>query len=287
MAGKYLVVVSGMSAIPRSLRKHVQDEILKEYSAFDLDFDFTGRKRARDLAVRFSDEVPIWGAYGESSRPWIGGEQESGESTIYVGMMRAMRLETSPEECEIAFPESVASLGSLIANTAIHEIGHMVGLDTGGYDSAGHTSDVKNYMWDASGFLVGGAKLNTYVSRVFEYTVKRGDTLSGIVLRYRLGTLDKCRIGPTKLTWTMAWDHPGNKQAGFVGDTKKSGKPGRIANSPHWIYPGEKVALVNQNYRTQKYRLYMPGFVGAKKFTDDQIKTMKQFIADRLAAGKG
>jgi hypothetical protein len=31
----------------------------------------------------------------------------------------------------------------------------------------------------------------------------------------------------------------------------------------------------------------MPGFVGQKQFTAAQLNTMKQFIADRVAAGKG
>jgi hypothetical protein len=111
--------------------------------------------------------------------------------------------------------------------------------------------------------------------------------MSGIVDRYRRGVLDTCRIGPTKLTYQMVWEHPANKQMGFVAHPTKSGKAGRRVNDPNWIYPGEKVGLINQNLRTQQYRQNFRGFLGTKTFTDQQVETMKDFIARRLADGSG
>ena len=148
-----------------------------------------------------------------------------------------MRLQTSATACEAAFPETEAALGSIIANCAIHETAHMLGLDTGGIDDGGHTDDPDNYMWDP-GTLPGG---NTHVSLLFEYTVKPGDTLYGIVQRYISGTLDTCRIGSTDLTVSDVWQHPANKEMGFVAYPKKIVTPGRRANDPNSIYPGERL----------------------------------------------
>jgi len=138
-------------------------------------------------------------------------------------------------------------------------------------------------MWDP-GTLPGG---NTHVSLLFEYTVKPGDTLYGIVQRYISGTLDTCRIGSTDLTVSDVWQHPANKEMGFVAYPKKIVTPGRRANDPNSIYPGEKVALINHNLRTQAYRRTFAGFLGKKSFTNEQIDAMKKFIAQRLAIGKG
>ncbi len=137
-------------------------------------------------------------------------------------------------------------------------------------------------MWD-SGSMAGPVTRAPF----FEYTVKPGNTMFGIVQSYVAGTLDRCRIGPSDLTYNAVWQYTQNRQPGFVADPAKSGIRGRRPNDPNWIYPGEKVALPNTNFRTQDYKHYMPGFLGNKSFTDDQIDTMKKFIAQRLAAGKG
>ena len=281
---KYLVVYKAFeSVVPRSLRGFVQHKITDELAPFGLDLDFTGKRTPRDLLVTFSGENPGWPAYGESARIRVNGIAGSGDSTIWVGAMKTMRLATSPQACEPAFPETEDSLGTLIANTTIHETAHMLGLDTGGFDDGGHSSDTDNYMWDA-GTMPGG---DTHVSRVFEYIVKTGDTLNAIVQRYITGTLDKCRSGSNDLTVMQVWQHPKNKEMGFVAHPKKSGVPGRRANDPHWIYTGEKVALSNNNLRTQEYRHKIVGFLHEKTFTAEQIETMKKFVAERLAAGKG
>ncbi len=57
---------------------------------------------------------------------------------------------------------------------------------------------------------------DTHVSRFFEYTVKKDDTLSEIVQKYKNGTLDKCRLGPDDLTFQEVWEDPENKKMGFV-----------------------------------------------------------------------
>ena len=152
-----------------------------------------------------------------------------------------------------------------------------------GYDDGGHSADTGNYMWDP-GSMPGN---DTHVARLFEYTVKAGDTLSGIVQRYRRGQLDKCRVGSSDVTYMDVWRNPENQKMGFIAHPTKSGHPGRRANDPNYIYPGEKVALMNDNFRTQGYRHAIAGFLAKKSFTDQQIQTMKAFIAQQLSAGKG
>jgi hypothetical protein len=60
-----------------------------------------------------------------------------------------------------------------------------------------------------------------------------------------------------------------------VGDPNKY-KLGRRANDPNWIYPGEKVALPNDSFRTQEYKHVIAGFLAPKSSTDAQIKGSAQ-----------
>jgi hypothetical protein len=280
---KYLVVYHGLdTVVPESLREFVKKTISDEFNSFDLELDFSSDRTGHDLTVTFSNEIPGWPVYGESSRPQLNDELLRGDATLYIRSMRSMRLQTSATGCEVAFPETPAELGSLIANCTIHETGHMLGLDTGGIDDGGHTADPNNYMWDP-GSLPGG---NTHVSFFFEYTVKSGDTLNVIVQRYISGTLDACRIGASDLTVGDVWQHPENKKPGFVAYPKRRVSPGRNPNDPNLIYPGEKVALINHNLRTQAYRRTFVGFLGKKSFTEDQVDRMKKFISQQLALGK-
>jgi len=288
VADKYLIVYKGLaSVVPRSLQQLVKKKIQDEFSPFDVELDFNETRAGHDLVVTFKDGIPGWPAYGESSRISFtnggGTSLGTGDSSIWVRSMKTMRLQITPGSCEPAFPETEAALGSIIANCTIHETGHMLGMDTGGIDDGGHSKDPDNYMWDP-GTMPGG---NTHVSMFFEYTVKKDDTLSDIVQRYINGSLDKCRFGSNDLTYQDVWLHPENKKMGFVAHPTKSGVPGRRMNNWNFIYPGEKVALINHNLRTQDYRRTFAGFLGKKTFTDEQIETMKKFIAQQLAAGKG
>jgi hypothetical protein len=128
----------------------VKKKITDEHSKFDVELDFSGTRPAHDLDVEFSNEIPGWPAFGESSRITMNGTPGKGHSTVYSRSMELMRLQTGTgtDSCEPAFPVTEASLGTMIANTAIHETGHMLGMDSGGYDDGGHSTDKSNYMWD-------------------------------------------------------------------------------------------------------------------------------------------
>ena len=84
----------------QDVRGFVQRKITDELAPFDLDLDFTGKRTPRDLLVTFSGENPGWPAYGESARIRVNGIAGSGDSTIWVGAMKTMRLATSPQACE-------------------------------------------------------------------------------------------------------------------------------------------------------------------------------------------
>jgi hypothetical protein len=279
----YLIVFKGLArVVPEGLQDFVKKTITDELAQFDVELDFEGKRPPRDLTVTFNNDIPALRIFGESTRADINGQFLSGTSDLYVRMMRMMRLQISDTACEPAFLEREDSLGSLIANCTIHEIGHMLGMESGGFDDGGHTTDPDNYMLDP-GSLPGPPTLLS----PFEYVVQKGDILIGIVQRYSAGTLDRCRIGPTDLTVADVWSFQENKKTGFVGDPGKGRGTGKRANDPAWIYPGEKVALPCNNLRKQTYRHTFVGFLGKKTFTADQIDTMKTFIAQRVAAGKG
>jgi hypothetical protein len=284
VANKYLVVYRHLDrVVPRSLRTFLRSSITKAFEGLDVELDLNGTKKPRDLVVTFTKEVPGLIIFGESSRLDIDNELDAGEATVYVGGMQAYRLKMDNGLCEKAFPETDDSLGSLIANTAIHETAHMLGLNTGGHDGGGHTSDPDNFMWDPG--TLPAAKPT--FEPVFIYTVVKGDTLSALVQKYMRGTLDPCRFAATSLTYQRLWDLRQNKQPGFVGDPAKSGVQGHKANNPNWIYPGEKIAFPNHNLRSQDYRRNFAGLMGKKSFTGQQLATMKKFIEDRIKAGLG
>ncbi len=273
--GKYLIVVKNFQKhVPKALQKSVRAAIESKFKEFDVVFDFDGKKLPRDLVVAFSDGIPLMTIFGESSRMDFNGEEDAGDATIYVGTMMAYRLEVSEGTCEKAFPETEESLGSLIANTAIHEIGHMLGLNKDGFDDGGHTSDPENVMHSPK-----PGSLKVFPS--FTYTVQSGDTLLGIIERFKNGSLDKCARGPSTLKLEFVRDFEPNKAPGFIRDPKK-GKAIDV------IHPGEKVALPTHTLRPKEYRAKnFPWLLGDKSFTKEQKDRMKQFIASRLRAGLG
>jgi hypothetical protein len=275
--GKYLIVVSKLQKhVPKALQKFVRGAIEAKFKEFDVVFDFDGKQKRRDLEATFSDEIPFMTIFGVSTRVEINGEQGPGDSTIYVGTMMAYRLEVSEGTCEKAFPEKEEFLGSLIANTACHEIAHMLGLDNGGYDEGGHTLDPDNMMHSPK---PGSGS----AFRAFIYTVKRGDSLRAIIDSFKNGSLDKskCARGPSTLIPELVLNFEPNKEPGFIRDPKK-GKGIDV------IHPGEKVALPTHTLRPKEYRTRnLPWLVGDKSFTTEQKDRMKQFIASRLKAGLG
>jgi len=273
--GKYLIVLKNFQKhVPKGLQKFVRETIETKFKEFDLVFDFDGKKAPRDLVATFSNEVPLMPIFGVSSRLEVDGQFDEGESTIYVGTMMAYRLEVSDGTCEKAFPEKDEFLGSLIANTAIHEIAHMLGLNKDGFDHGGHVSDPDNMMHSPQ-----SSAMKVFPS--ITYTVRRGDSLVGILERFKNGSLHKCARGPSNLKQELVRDFEPNKAPGFIRDPKK-GKGIDV------IHPGEKVALPTHTLQPKEYRTRNFGWlIGDKSFTKTQKDTMKQFIASRLKAGLG
>lgn len=267
---QYIVRFTNFSAIPSHLRKEVRETVNK---AFDgvfrrvglnrLVFDFDARQAQRNSLVTYDLEILMPGPWGLTS----------GELTdVYLALMQGAMIETSPGNCEPLFANDDGSLGSMIANTTAHEIGHNLGLTDGGIDGYGHSGDPDNYLW--------AAKAGHYGQ--FEYTVQSGDTLSGIVARFNRGELHPC-LPTTQLTYPQVWKYGDNKKPGYVADPNKGDIPGRIAGDMNWIYPGEKVAFPDNPYRLREYKRHLPGWIGEKTFTGAQVDDMSALVLRCLA----
>ena len=77
---KYLIVFKDWrSNVPQSLRDGVRKQIEDELGQFDVELDFTGTQRERDLVVTLTRDLPIWSVFGESVRPSMNNEIQSGE----------------------------------------------------------------------------------------------------------------------------------------------------------------------------------------------------------------
>jgi hypothetical protein len=277
----YLIVGKGLNAIPDSLREFVKKRVTEEYKSFNVELDFSEKRPSKDLTITFTSELPMTPIYGESVRiemtTGAATAVGSGNSSVFVRALQVTRIDNGSGGCDTAFPESEAQLGEAIVYVTVHEVGHMLGLDSGGSDGAGHSTDSANWMWDP-GSLPGPTR-----EWVFDYTVVAGDSLAMIVMRYKHGTLTPCHIGPDALTADGVWGHPRNKTAGFIADPDKGKNPAKRANNPSFIYAGEKVALFNYNVKSPTFRGSVPMHTGKKSFTTDQQATITKFISDRLA----
>ncbi|WP_454647895.1 peptidoglycan-binding domain-containing protein [Bradyrhizobium liaoningense] len=278
-ATKYLIVYKGLRTIPASVREFVKSRLIEVYKPFNVELDFSEARAPKDLLITFTSEMPAIPIYGESSRVETTTDGAtragSGDGSIYVRALQVTRIELPNSNCEAAFLEKEDKLGAAIVYVTVHETAHMLGLNTGGFDDGGHSTDPANWMWDP------GSRPGPSPPLFFDYTVQRSDTLGMIVMRYKQGTLTKCHVGPTDLTVQGVWNHPRNKNAGFIADPNKGKIPGRRANNPNFIYPGEKVALFNYNVKQPSFRGSVPLFVQNKSFTDEQQARMNRFISER------
>jgi len=168
---------------------------------------------------------------------------------------------TRCETCQRVFRASADEQGKMIGVTAIHEIGHLLGLiDAAAFAGAngeGHSGDPANGMFainrhkDYNPVEEGGP-------RTKKYTIVSGDTLSGIA--QRIGFWPAGTTG-----WKFLYDLKG-----------KDGKRNRDllrGKSPHKIWPGEEIWVPDPDAWTTFIRT---AFLQDKSFTDEQIATMRK-----------
>jgi len=130
---------------------------------------------------------------------------------------------TKCHTCECQFRNSKDELGKQIGQTAVHEIGHLFGLQDAkafaGADSSGESGDAANFMFAITSHK-DYKRLEEDSQRTRKYTIVKGDTLSKIVLR----------IGFRPPNW--------QKLYGFKGMDGKSNKELLRSGDPNLIFPG-------------------------------------------------
>jgi hypothetical protein len=262
---RFKVKVLGINIVPINLQQIVKttlNDAFQDVHGIEFTYD-EDEKNCQQLLSFSTDMFPAYGFAG----------------TVYVSFMQIMRLETNGG-CEPAYIDTNESLGINIANSAVHELAHLIGLSYSyaDADAGGHVTDLNNYMWSIETIPEQDRIITRVNNGIFIYTVKDGDILSKIVLDWNNGILDSCARGPSTHNAQMVWQYNENKQPGFVAYPHKDEIPGRIANDPDHIYIGEKVCLYHYNFRIQEYRQYYPGWIGQKVFTDEQIRIMNEFV---------
>jgi hypothetical protein len=170
---------------------------------------------------------------------------------------------TRCDSCERVFRRSADEQGKMIGVTAIHEIGHMLGLmgkaAFPGANSEGHSGDPANGMFainmhkDFNPIEMGGP-------RTRKYTIVSGDTLSGIA--HRIGFWPAGTYG-----WKFLYDLKG-KDGTQNKTLLKSG-------NPHKIWPGEQIWVPDPEAWVAFNRI---AFLKDKTFSAEQVTTMRKFL---------
>jgi len=170
---------------------------------------------------------------------------------------------TRCDTCQPVFRNTAGELGKMIAVTAMHEIGHILGLiDAAAFTGAngeGHSGDPANGMFainrhkDYNPIEEGGP-------RTKKYTIVSGDTLSGIA--HRIGFWPAGTIG-----WKFLYDLKGKD--GTQNSKLLRGK------SPHKIWPGEEIWIPDVEAWIAFFR---KAFLQDKSFNEEQIATMRKLL---------
>jgi hypothetical protein len=289
-SNQYLVWFQNFRAIPPDLRRYVRQRILTAFSRIrSLVFDFDGLLSPRDVRLEYTNYVPILSAWGENLREEYetSGERGPALCEVHLEMMRQYRIQASGDDCEPAFESTILSLGAKIANTTVHELGHALGIESGGWDDSGHVSDEDNYMYMFRPTRERPARNTRVNNGYFEYTVRSGDNMPIIIRRFKQRRLHQCIRGADNLTIEMVWEDSYNQAHGFVAHPTKSDVPGRRAGNPRWIYPGERVALIQHTFRIARYRRIADVGLGDKRFSAEQVQTMNDFVQNRIRTLSG
>jgi hypothetical protein len=164
--------------------------------------------------------------------------------------------------CEPVLRRSPDELGYGIAVTAIHEIGHLFGLNDKasytGADDSGHTGDERNYMFINTLHREYLPLLKDY-QRTRKRPIAENDTLSGIA--------ERIGFHPPFATWKNLYD--------FTGRDGTRNSELLKSHNPDKIFPGEEIWIPDFSLRRTVMRAWE---IARKEFTKTQVDTMMKWI---------
>jgi hypothetical protein len=238
----------------------------------DLQIDLTGRQADSALYVLTFEKDYAWtdlDRLGCLHKPLYYG-------TTGVVNLEAIRRKnmcrdvTRCDTCERLFHRSPDEYGRMITSTALHEIGHLFGLNDGaaftGSDGSGHSGDPANMM-----FAITNHKdykpPEEDSARTVKYTIAKDDTFSEIARR--IGFWPPTTIGVKKLSELKGKDGKRNLDLLKSKDAAKitAGEQIWIPDIPARIRFTREMELKVKTYTKEQYDT-MRAFIKAGKTID-------------------
>jgi hypothetical protein len=260
MAEAILVIKNLESVQPfrRYIQKVIEKGLKDLIDSGTLDIDFTGKTNSGN-SITFTtiklNKIKNWSSFA----PFGSNFQ------VYVNSMEEANYCEDINDyktCKVRYRHKENELGCVLANTAMHEIGHLFGLTDknsyAGADDAGHTGDPRNFMFDYPNHKDYSKYKESY-NRSKLYTIQNGDTLWGI--SQKIGFVHP----------VASWKDLYN----FKGKDGKSNRDRLKSKDPDKIYPGEQIWVPDIDAIIEWYRKVE---AVPKEFTKVQIKKMRSEI---------
>ena len=150
-----------------------------------LKIDFTGKAKQAKYIFTFEHDFKPVGTEKIGFRYWPFWMGVSGTcNATWLSKMNYCEDSNDPKSCTPVYPSNPDMLlGKVIANTALHEIAHLLGLldekSYTGADKAGHTGDTSNCMFDIT-LHKDYRELGQKDERTEKYILKTGETLATV-----------------------------------------------------------------------------------------------------------
>jgi len=261
-----VLVVKDLSAAPFSARIQAQMEAAFKplVDSGHLTFDFAGTSKDRTYVLTFEAKYQ-WNSFERTSCQYLPFSLGVTGEVSLEAMRRANACSdvTKCSTCVPRYKNSPDELGKVIGNVAVHETGHLFGLQDAaaykGADDAGHIGDPSNAMFSTL-LHKDYALPHLDSARSKKYVVVEGDSLSGIARR----------IGwwPPKDGWRLLYD--------FKGKDGTVNKSLLRSGDPDLIFPGEEIWIPDFEERVKFLRSVQ---THDQSFTKAQFDTMRTWLA--------